>query len=357
MLIGIDCRKAADFGIGTYICGLVEALTHVQGDEAYVLFGPSRVKALLPSDSRFRFRQVDSPNYSLKELFALGREIRDSGLDLFHAPHYVVPFTSRPVVVTIHDLIHLTTPRSSALETIYARWMIGRAVSKSERILTVSQTVREQLGRHYPKAVGKLVAIPNGVDHAFSPEPDHRDANVIDRYGLKPRRYLLYVGNDKPHKNLDRLVSAHQSLIAEGKDLRLVLAGAAPSRFAGIPSILLAGYVPQNDLPALYRNAMAVALISTEEGFGLPVAEAMACGTPAIVSNIPALHELVGDDALLVDPRSEAAIAHAVQRCLSDDRLLQSMRIRLVNQGPRRTWSATAEATLDVYRQVMSGTD
>jgi glycosyltransferase involved in cell wall biosynthesis len=310
MRVGIDCRKIADFGIGTYIRGLLHAMTGIQ----YVAFGPRDIASMLPAGVEHIV--VNPPKYSLRELFAF----RDLRVDLFHAPHYVVPFVRVPFVVTIHDLIHLR--HRNPLARAYARRMIGRAVRKSRAVLTVSNAVRDDIAATFGHR-DKITITPNGVDALFTPN------------GPKaPGRYFLFVGNDKPHKNVGRLIEAAKSI---GVDL--VRAGSAR-------------FVSGEELAALYRGAIALVLPSIEEGFGLPALEAMACGTAVITSNAPALIELTRDAAIHVDAMSVDAIGDAMQRVMRDDSLRQSMIERGLDRARDFTWRRCAEMTREIYRRI-----
>ncbi len=224
MRVGIDARKIADFGIGTYIRGLLHALVAAEDSDTYVAFAPERLAHLLPAD--VEHRAVDAPHYSIQELIALGRAVDDAGLDLFHAPHYVVPFTRTPFVVTVHDLIHLHHP--NPLARMYARQMIGRAVRNSRRVLTVSEAVKRDIVAVFGCLGDHVVVTPNGVGAPFS-APGHAAEG----------RYFLYVGNDKPHKNVDVLVDAFASL----EDATLVLTGAPFERFRARDGVVVTGFV------------------------------------------------------------------------------------------------------------------
>lgn len=304
MRIGIDCRKIFDFGIGTYVRGLVRGLAEIEAPEEYVLFAPKRAE--LPE----RFERVDCeiPNYTIRELFAF----RDRRLDLFHAPDINVPFVRCPTIVTIHDLIRLHHPPRNPIARGYVRFMTARALRNSPVILTVSEASRREIAHR------NVVVTPNGIDaRFFEPHDTPRDD------------YFLFVGNDKPHKNVARLREA-----ARGS--RLILVGGF-------------GFVSDDKLLELYRGAIAVVLPSLEEGFGLPAAEAMACGTPVIVSNTPALVELTGDAALHVDPLSVDAIREAMLRVRDD----ATLRDELARKGRERarafTWRRCAELTRAAY--------
>jgi glycosyltransferase involved in cell wall biosynthesis len=328
MRVGIDCRKIGDFGIGTYIRGLLHALVALGGDE-YVAFGPAGIAAALPKG--IEHEVVDAPKYSLRELFTMGRAADAARLDVFHAPHYVVPFVHVPVVVTIHDLIHLR--HRNPLARAYARRMIGRAVRRSRRVITVSEAVRSEIASRFGHA-GKIVITPEGVDAVFSPGGPAAEG-----------RYFLFVGNDKPHKNIDRLVEAFDRL----SDVQLVLAGGTFDRFRNRRGTVITGFVPVERLAALYRGAIALVLPSLDEGFGLPALEAMACSTPVITSTAAALVELTGDAAIHVDGRSIEEIAEAMTRVLRDEQLRAPMIARGRARASAFTWNRCAQITRNVY--------
>lgn len=329
--IGIDARKIADFGIGTYIRGLVGALVELGGDERYVAFAPA--EASVPHG--IEHVAVDAPHYSLRELVAIGRAATEARIDVLHAPHYVVPFTRVPLVVTIHDLIHLHQPLRNPLAKLYARTMIGRAMRNSARVLTVSETVKRELVGVFRCPQQKIVVTPNGIDARFRPgEPPSPE-----------RRYFLYVGNDKPHKRVDLLVDAFELVQRSRPEVQLILAGAPFARFEGRAT--LRGFVDDAELPSLYRGALALVLPSAEEGFGLPAAEAMACGTPVITSKASSLVEITGDAALHAESRDE--LAAAMRRIADDAELRALLASRGVARAGHFTWRTCAERTRDAY--------
>jgi len=310
----------ADFGIGTYIRGLLNAMTGIE----YVAFGPRGI----PLPPGVEHVVVDAPKYSIRELFTIGRGPK---IDLFHAPHYVVPFVKVPFVVTIHDLIHLR--HRNPLARGYARTMIGRAVRKSRRVITVSNAVRDEIAAELGHAE-KIAVTYNGVD------------SVFNSAGAKAAgRYFLFVGNDKPHKNVDRLVAA----FARVPDVQLILAGGTFERFRERDRIVVAGFVSSVELASLYRGAIALVLPSLEEGFGLPALEAMACGTAVITSNAPALVEITNDAALHVDANSIDAIADAMARVMHDATLRATMIASGLDRAKTFTWRRCADLTREIY--------
>lgn len=358
--IAIDARKLLDFGIGTYLRGLVRGLAAIDRETRYVLLGdPAGAGTLGALPGNFDWASERSPGYSVRELWSVARTARRVGADLFHAPHYVLPYgLPCPAVVTVHDLIHLRFPEHrTPLETAYARRTVARALRNAARTLTVSETTRRELVERFGDVAARAVVTPNAVDERFraAAEPSEQ-ASTLARLDLAPG-YLLFVGNPKPHKNLEALLAARARLEASrGEAPRLVVVGGTPSlasdeRGSAVRSL---GVVEAADLPALYGGALALVVPSLWEGFGLPALEAMACGTPVVAADRGALPEVVGDAALLFDPTDAGAFDAALARIVDD----ASLRADLARRGPARaarfTWAETARATLSVYRDVLA---
>jgi glycosyltransferase involved in cell wall biosynthesis len=332
--VGIDCRKIDDFGIGTYIRGLLNAMTGID----YVAFGPRDIA--LPAGVEHVV--VDAPKYSIRELFTIGRGPK---IDLFHAPHYVVPFVNVPFVVTIHDLIHLR--HRKPLARVYARTMIARAIRKSRRVITVSNAVRDEIAAEFGYSE-KIAVTYNGVDSVFLSRADGEGSPAQRSFAslrMTERPYFLFVGNDKPHKNVDRLVAAFGRV----PDVQLILAGGTFDRLRDRDRIVVAGFVSSEELASLYRGAIALVLPSIEEGFGLPALEAMASGTAVITSNAPALVEVTGDAALHIDANSIDAIADAMTRVMVDTTFRAWMIARGLDRAKTFTWRRCADLTREIY--------
>ncbi len=322
MKIGIDCRKIADFGIGTYIRGLVRGLAEIGAPEKYVLF-------VRRADPELPFEQivVDVPAYSLRELPMLGRAIARARLDLFHSPDLMLPWTSCPCVVTLHDVIRSHFPPRNPAARVYVAVMTPRALHKSVKVLTVSEAAKRAIVETFDCDASKIVVTPNGVDGIFFEDGPRAEG-----------RYFLFVGNDKAHKNVDRVVDASRRVVESSS--RLVLVGGDFERY---PDAISPGFVSLAELAALYRGAIALVMPSFEEGFGLPVVEAMAAGTPVIASDIPALREVTGGHAFFVDPYSVESIAHAMRNVTREH-------VSAAREHARRfTWARCAELTREVY--------
>ncbi len=366
--IAIDARKVDDFGIGTYLRGLIGALARLDREHRYLLLaGPEGPDVLPHLPGNFRWIEERAPGYSVRELFAFAAPLRREQVDLFHAPHYVLPFALPcPAVVTIHDLIHLRFPElRSRLELGYARFMIARSLRRAARVIAVSSSTAADLVGEFGTPSERIAVVPNGVDEEFRRDRGEGEVRAtLDRLGLEPG-YLLFVGNPKPHKNLGRLLAALALLRSGGTTIPpLVLAGDRAGsrspvpemiRAAGVQSAVVSlGHLAAADLPALYRGAVMLVQPSLWEGFGLPVAEAMAVGTPVVAARRGALPEVAEDSALLVDPESVPEIAAAIASLLGDPAQRSELARRGRERAARFRWDEAARATLAVYRAVLA---
>ncbi len=277
--------------------------------------------------------------------------------DWYLANFFLPPSMPCKGAVAVHDLSFRAHPEYFP-RTIawYMRWLTGWAARRAQRVLTGSEFSRQELLRFYSVDKSKVVVIPYGVGSEFRPVPDetHRVAEqtILSQYGITGP-YILALGNIHPRKNLARLLDAYLRLQQERKSVpAMVWAGlerwdsgelVERARSAGV---ILTGFVTQEDLPALYRQAVMLVYPSLYEGFGLPVLEAMACGTPVVTSNTTSLPEVAGDAALTVDPTRVEEITQAMARLLDD----ACLRKRLQQAGLERSnafaWTRTAQQLL-----------
>jgi glycosyltransferase involved in cell wall biosynthesis len=366
--IGIDARKLHDFGIGTYIRNLLRELAGMDHDTEYVILSrPEDGTAVRSLGDNFRPVEETSGNYSLAEQIRIPLALKRERVDLFHAPHYVLPPLVRcPSVVTIHDCIHLMFPQylPNRWALAYAQTSISMAAKRATRVLTVSESSKRDIQRFVDIPSGKIDVIYNSYDPRFGVEPD-RDAveRVRERYQLHDD-FVLYAGNVKPHKNLERLIEAFHIVRDRGLDhLKLVLIGDEISKYTALRRAIhrhqlhnyvrFLGYLPEDTLAVMYRLAGVFVFPSLYEGFGLPPLEAMASGTPVVTSNVSSLPEVAGDAALLVDPYDAVAIADGIYRVLTD----HTLRSELQRRGPERarqfSWESSVRRVREIYGQVL----
>jgi glycosyltransferase involved in cell wall biosynthesis len=247
--------------------------------------------------------------------------------------------------------------------------MMGSAIRRSELVFTVSEASRRDILRFYPKAdAERLQVVPNAIDEAIVEDPGEEEMErVQERYQVRGR-FILYAGNIKPHKNLERLVAAFGMLKQRGghEDVKLLIIGDEINSYgslrrsveaAGVrQDVRFFGFVPSRTLSALYRLASVFAFPSLYEGFGLPPLEAMACGTPVVTSRISSLPEVVGDAALLVDPYSTEDIAHGLERVLCDDGLRAELSTRGRARVKQFSWERSVEAIHSGYMKALGHT-
>jgi glycosyltransferase involved in cell wall biosynthesis len=287
-------------------------------------------------------------------------------VSLFHAPHYVLPpLVPCRAVVTIHDCIHLMFPQylPHRLAHGYARANLWAAAKRAERILTVSETSKADILRYCDVPADRIIVVHNAIDERFATPPgDEEVARVRERYRLDGP-FALYVGNIKPHKNLERLIDAFDLVRRGGFErLELLIIGDQISKYPRLrravdqhklhKHVRFLGFVADDTLAALYRLATVFVFPSLYEGFGLPPLEAMASGTPVVTSNRTSLPEVVGDAAVLVDPYSAASIAEGIQTVLSDAGLRQTLSARGLARAREFSWEASVRRIHEVYMDV-----
>ncbi|MBI2222066.1 MAG: glycosyltransferase family 4 protein [Acidobacteria bacterium] len=370
MRIAIDARKLHDYGIGTYVRNILKQLALQDRTNEYVLIcRPDHCAMARDLGPNFTAVPDASRPYSVAEQFSVPLDLRRHKVDLLHEPHYVLPpFVPCRAVVTIHDCIHLRFPQylpHRKLAHAYARMFLWTATHQAERIITVSETSKRDILQYFRIPPDKIEVIYNGIDDRFWTRPtDDEMERVRERYQLTGQ-FLLYAGNIKPHKNLERLIEAFHQLRREGfDDLKLLIIGDEISKYATLrrtvhryklhQHVRFFGFVPDHTLAALYRLAAVFVFPSLYEGFGLPPLEAMASGTPVVTSNVSSMPEVTGDAALLIDPYDAEAIAAGIKTVLTDDSLRVGLRERGFKRAREFSWSRSAERVRAIYDEVGS---
>jgi glycosyltransferase involved in cell wall biosynthesis len=354
-------------GIGRFTRSLVEALVDVDHTNHYTLFnagGPAVGRSwppnVVPRSVAVAPRTLTVAWHRLHLPLPVERFVGEC--DIYHSTDYTLPPRARAAgIVTIHDLSFLRYPQFADRDlAAFLRREVPRSVAHATHVLADSESTKRDLIELLDVPSSKVSVVPGGVDATFHPVRDtHRMEEVRQRYGL-PERFILFVGTIEPRKNLARLISAY-ALLRRGRSiaLGLVLAGGrgwlSEDIFERVEkeqladSVRFTGYVPEEDLPALYSMADLFVFPSLYEGFGLPPLEAMACGTPVVVSNNSSLPEAVGEAAVLFDAGDEDALARAMALVL-DDALLQARLRKLgLQQAKRYNWSDSAGLLLEAY--------
>lgn len=366
--IAIDARKLRDFGIGTYIRNILTELSRLDRTTEYVvLCRPDDLDSGEVLGRNFRMVPETAPTYSVAEQFKIPLSLAREGVQLLHEPHYVLPPLVRcRSVVTIHDCIHLMFPQylPGKLAHVYAKGSMWCATRKANRILTVSEASKRDILRFFDVRPEKVVVIYNAIDERFLAPADAERMDLVRQRFQLDHPFVLYVGNIKPHKNIERLIDAFGRARARGceDDLKLVIIGDEISKYPALRQsvhrhkldkhVRFLGFQPMETLAAFYRLARAFVFPSLYEGFGLPPLEAMACGTPVVTSNVSSLPEVAGGGALLVDPYDADAIAEGICLAVSD----QMLRADLIRRGRERarsfSWAQSVKKIHEIYMQV-----
>lgn len=374
MAVVIDVSAAVHrrAGLGRYAESLVRALVRYTSGEYALFYNRERGIEPLASLESLRAYSVALGYKPWRMLVWLGQLARVGfdwlvpGAELFHATeHLLLPLRGVPTVLTVHDLIFRHLPaHHKPLNRWYLNWTMPLYCRRATRVIAVSQHTRQDLIALYGVAPEKVTVVYEAADPRFRPQQPERIAEVRARYGL-PSRYLLFVGTLEPRKNLVGVLEAFERVYAGRLTDGLVVVGkrgwlyegffarleASPARQA----VLFPGYVPDEDLPAIYAGAQALVFPSFYEGFGLPVLEAMACGTPVVCSDRGSLPEVAGDAALLVDPGDGEAIVEAVRSLLSREDLREVYRRRGLERAGQFSWERAARETVGVYCRVLGG--
>ena len=371
MRIAIDGRYVHDHfpGISRYTFNLIRHLAAVSDDQFIVFYNPAIHNSHYDITERTQFPNVqlvtcDVPAFSLAEQWRLPRLALRQRADLLHSPYYIKPYAPPlPSVTTIHDAISALYPEY--LPSLRARWIFGvtmrLALASSRRVITPSLRSRADLVRLYGTSPNKIVVTYEAPDPSYHPLERTQCAPLRDRCALPPR-FALYVGINKPHKNLVRLVEA-VALARRQSDVRLVIAGAHDPRWPQAEqavvrmnledAVTFLPNVPEADLPLLYNLADCFVFPSLYEGFGLPPLEAMACGLPVICSNSSSLPEVVADAALLLDPLDVPAWAAALAELWDSPAKRENLAKRSQLRAAQFSWAETARQTLHAYREAL----
>ena len=358
-VIALDVRMARASGIGTYLQGLLPALHELRTDREEIALIQS-TKEMNPCSARSA--TVTAGIYTLGEQVAIPNACRKLSARLLHSPHYNLPIVmASRCIVTVHDLIHLKFPQflPSSLARAYARFFFKTIIPRTRAILTVSEHTKMDLMEMLDIPASHITVAYPGVPAQFHPQSTDSVDKTLKDFGLK-RGYFLFVGNLKEFKNVQFLVKAYQALREKLSDCpSLVLVGrnfipGFDKQLESMPSVRWLKEIEPNVLPSLYAGALGLVFPSLYEGFGFPPLEAMACGTPVICSTSASLPEVVGDAALLIDPRSLDSLLDAMITLQQDSALRDDLRSRGLKRAEQFSWKTLAEKTLSVYRQCLN---
>jgi glycosyltransferase involved in cell wall biosynthesis len=370
MRIGLDAHAAEQDGSGncTYIRGLIRALLALDRENEYILYINDKnhrfYRELAPMP-RLKLRPLGPKNPLVRIPLSLARATYADRPDILHVQYIAPPWHRGKLVATIHDLGFLHVPETFPRFFVWrSKWLVRRTARKADKVIVGSEYSKDDLVVSYGVDANKVAVIRYGVSPRFGePQSPEKTQQVLQKYRVQPP-FILAVGRLNPRKNLLSLATAFGRLKAEERiPHQLVVAGKADYQAArteaalgetGGRDIVLAGYVPDDDLPALYQAADVFVYPSLFEGGGLPILEAMAAGTPVIAARTSALPETVGDAGILVDPLNVDELARELLRLALDRNTRSDLKRKGLARSATFSWQAAAERTLETYREVFS---
>jgi len=357
-------------GIGRYTLELVQALGKLQPRPEITLMFAGKGNDLLSSNGLGQTSLPGSrllPSLMTWGQVAIWRRAKEVNLEIIHDPIGVSPTGisrhGKATVTTIHDVIPYTYPETSTtLDWLIYHFWLPLAVRWSDAIITDSTQSKEDIVRFLRAKENKVTVVPLAANDDYHPMRNNSVMAALETYEIR-KPFILTVGSLESRKNLPRLLEAYARLRHWSEKWTLVIVGARKWKYAPIFEtvqrlelehyVRFTGYVEEEDLPALYNGADLFVFPSLYEGFGLPVLEAMACGTPVVTSNTSSLPEVAGDAALLVDPYDVEEIATAMRRILEDEALAAELRAKGLARAKEFSWERTARETIAVYEKVL----
>lgn len=375
MNVALDIRMIRHSGIGNYLQGLLNAfaliLNTLRQPFFFTLIGDKKSSATISIPENSLWVNFPRQIYSLPEqLFYPLKKLKEC--NLLHYPHYNAPLGwHKKLIVNFHDLNHLVFPQflPTPLHKFYARYFYKRTSASADKIIVPTEFIRQQVIERLGVEDARLEVIPYAASEDFSPPSEKNsagDEQTVKKYAL-PQTYLLTIGINKPHKNylfllrgllrfwqtekkdFPPLVMVGFELDKKAKYLRRFISG-----YHLEEKIKILGYLPQRDLPSIYRCALALIFPSLYEGFGLPALEAMKCEIPVVAADIPPLREICKDAALFFNPENLESLLAALEQITQESALRED----LIQRGLRRqqafTWKQIAEKTLALYQSVIN---
>ncbi len=374
MKIGIEAQRIfrkKKHGMDIVALELIRQLKDIDHENEYFIFAQSdEDDNILESSKNFQIIKTTNAPYPVWEQWVLPAQVRKHKIDLLHCTSNTAPLRiSIPLVLTLHDIIYLEKVNLrqgtwyQRLGNLYRRWNVPRAVKIASKIITVSDFENRRINDFFDLHDNSVQTVYNGVGSHFRRITDKDRLDQMRKKYSLPEEFVFFLGNTDPKKNVNGVLSAYRELIKSRADIPLVMPDIDRDYLSGIAAqtgssdvldrIIFTGYIPNEELPAIYSMAKIFLYPSLRESFGIPIVEAMACGTPVITSNTSSMPEVAGDAAVLIDPSDAHSIASSIHQLWNDD----LRRSDLSEKGKQRStffsWGKNAEHTLQLYHDVL----
>ncbi|MEA4840928.1 MAG: glycosyltransferase family 1 protein [Bacteroidales bacterium] len=354
-------------GMDFVACEIIKQLQRIDTENQYYIIVAPGEDVCIKETSNFRIIVVKCPTYPLWEQVALPLAVKRIKPDILHCTSNTAPiFCKTPLVITLHDIIYLEKRQSSSksiyqnMGWYYRRFVVPRILPKCRKIITVSQFECERIKDALHIDSSRILAIYNGFGEYFKPVRNF--LNTTNKY-FSAESWLFFLGNTDPKKNTLRTLKAYEIYVKQTeKPLPLVIADLNESIVDQLlndngltslkPLLISPGYIVNIDLPAIYSGAKIFLYTSLRESFGIPLLEAMACGTPVITSNTSSMPEVAGEGAILINPFDENEIAKMILKLEADDELYKKQVVYGLDRVKSFSWTKTAISTLEVYKSI-----
>ncbi|WP_064196508.1 MULTISPECIES: glycosyltransferase family 1 protein [Emticicia] len=376
MKIGIEAQRIFrphKHGMDIVAVELIRALQVIDNQNEYFIFvKPDEDNTCISETKNFHIVEVPGGNYVFWEQIMLPIYARKYGIDVLHCTSNTAPiFLTVPLILTLHDVIFMektvgknTSTNYQKFGNLYRKWLVPKIVRKCQRIITISEVEKANIIRVLGLQMNQITVVHNGVSGRFGIKPNTETINQTKRELNLEGDFFLFLGNVEPRKNVTNTVKAFVAFAEVNTHVQLVITGLKPTfvsdilteigKISFLNRFVFPGFVTENVLLTLYAEAKVFLYPSFREGFGLPILEAMAFGTPVVTSNISAMPEVAGDAAFLVDPYSVEEITAGMTVAYENDKLRQQK----INSGFLRpsmfTWQNTAQKMLNIYQSKLS---
>lgn len=374
MRIGIEAQRLfrpKKHGMEIVTLEIIRQLAAIDQQNEYEVFIAADTDVCVHNKNAVRVHLLPHRFYPLWEQFSLPKAATEKKVDLLHCTSNTAPlWYNKPFVVTIHDVIYLESFDFSGsayqnFGNLYRRFIVPRIAKKAKRIITVSGYAKKIIAERLGIAENKIDVVYNGVHPSYARISDVPHLLSISGKYTLPEKFLLHFGNTASRKNTTGVLKAYKLYRERNEEaLPLVITGidrTLASRFLQAvqaenlaKDIILPGYIAAEDLPAIYNLAHIFLYPSLNEGFGMPVIEAMACGTPVITSTVTSLPEVAGNAAILVDPNKENEICEAIESLTTQQLLYNTMQMKGILNAERFSWETAARKTINIYKEILA---
>ena len=370
MIIGIEAQRIFrrnKHGMDYVVLQEIKELQQIDTENEYYVFVKPGEDRCVESTKNVHIIELNCPSYPLWEQWALPRAAKKYGVEILHCTSNTAPiWCNIPLVLTLHDIIFLE-PRDKQNHSLYQNmgWLyrrldVPRILNKCRRIITVSNFEMENIISKLGIPRERMAMIYNGYNNWFKPIEETSD--VTKKY-IADEGYFFFLGNTDPKKNTERTLVAYSKYLQQSDVKRkLLMADLDAEYMNGIiqrnhienikEHILMPGYIVNSDLPYIYNGAFAFLYTSLRESFGIPLLEAMACGTPVITSNTSSMPEIAGHDAILVNPESSDEIAEMMLQLERDEDFYEKQKAIGLERAKLFSWRKSAEQLLALYQEV-----